>query len=79
MNNSPVCTYKFDGKDVPKKKYNTAEEAHSAAQKKNEQPNSIHKLGEYKCLTCLRFHIGKTKNFSIKIILYFTNNNHITI
>lgn len=61
MNNSPICTFSYNGQLRYKKKYKTAQEAHNAAKTINKLPQTIHVFGEYKCTTCLMFHIGKTK------------------
>jgi hypothetical protein len=68
MNKSPVCTRLLyidpkTGKHVrtDKKKFLKPEEAIKAANRLNAKDNVLHKVEAYKCTTCLRFHIGKTK------------------
>jgi hypothetical protein len=68
MNNSTVCTTRVRGIETPKKKYPTAEAAFHAAKKINSLPTTIHVFGEYKCLTCLRFHIGRTNKVIVRDI-----------
>jgi hypothetical protein len=51
-NNQPV--YK------PKKKFETDKEAIIEAKRRNLLPDTIHKYVAYKCMTCFKWHVGKT-------------------
>ena len=44
-----------------KKKYKHPEETLRVVKIMNNSDKQIHKVEAYKCTTCLRFHIGKTK------------------
>jgi len=68
MNKSPICQRllyidPITNKRVyqGKKKYRDPELALKDMRNINKQANQFHKVEAYKCTTCLRFHIGKTK------------------
>ena len=42
-----------------KKKFDTLDEAISAAKKVNSKDNIIHKVVGYKCNVCFKYHIGR--------------------
>ena len=46
---------------VPKKAYDTLDEAIVAAKHMNARRETIHKLTSYKCDECFKYHIGKSK------------------
>jgi len=51
--------YKFEnGVLVPKKSYDTEEEALTVARFLNTRPNIIHKMVAYKCFKCDKWHVG---------------------
>jgi len=55
--------YDKDGNrhEKPKKSYETDKEAIYQARILNSLPTTIHKLVAYKCPSCLKWHIGRTK------------------
>jgi len=67
------CFRIIGDKKIPKKKYNTQEEAIKEAKIINNKPNQIHKVVPYKCKVCFKFHLGKNKT-----ILKHDNNIYKT-
>ena len=44
---------------IPKKQYDTLEDAIKVAKMINKKENQIHKVVSYKCDRCHKFHVGK--------------------
>ena len=52
---------------IPKKTFNSFEDAMRLAKIINKKPKTIRKLVAYKCSCCLKFHIGKSLHGTILI------------
>lgn len=50
----------IDGKQFPKKGYDTEMDALTTARFLNSKPHVTHKMVAYKCIKCDKWHIGST-------------------
>ena len=55
------CFKKYGNRLVPKKQYNTQDEAIDDAKIINKKPHQIHKVVPYRCSICHKYHLGKNK------------------
>jgi hypothetical protein len=60
------CFKKYGIRIIPKKQYETLEEAEKAAKEINAKTNLDHKVEAYDCVICGKYHLGQKTKLKVK-------------